>query len=475
MKTIFRSLFLLMISAAAHQAAAQVGIGTLTPDASAALEIRATNKGLLIPQVTLTSLTDGNTIPTPGTGLLVFNRNAAISGGVGFYYNAGTAAAPSWTKLSTGTAPTGSDWSLTGNAATDSIANFLVTNDVKPVRLGINGQEKARLHTNSAFWLGGDPLGSASFPDNQLLIGYQAGKKLPTISFNNPFMGYQAGLKTTSKYNQFSGFQVGHSNTTADGNYFVGFQAGINSTSGGGNTLLGFLVGHNVATGADNTALDNQAGTTVSGGSNNLFLGVGADASQGNITNATAIGANSRVGGNNLMAFGTSTNTWIFGRSTIGSSAFALQVGTNGSNGNGAYLSDGGTWTNASDINLKENIQPVEGAQVLGLIRELPLSRWTYEGTNDEIHLGPMAQDFYRLLHLGLNDTSVSTIDPAGMALVGVQELARQSDALKAENAQLRQQLQAEQTGQNALDARLAALEQGGARSAAALVAQATR
>ena len=85
MKVVFRSLFLLIMSAGAQRAAAQVGIGTTAPDVSAALEIRASNKGLLIPQVTLTSLTDGNTIPTPGTGLLVFNRNAAVSGGVGFY------------------------------------------------------------------------------------------------------------------------------------------------------------------------------------------------------------------------------------------------------------------------------------------------------------------------------------------------------------------------------------------------------
>jgi hypothetical protein len=86
-----------------------------------------------------------------------------------------------------------------------------------------------------------------------------------------------------------------------------------------------------------------------------------------------------------------------------------------------------------------------------------------------------MAQDFYRLFHLGLNDTSISTIDPAGVALVGVQELAKQNDALKAENAQLRQQLQAVQVGQSALDARLGALEQSTRPAVAAPVAQAAR
>lgn len=51
-------------------------------------------------------------MPTPGTGLLVFNRNAAISGGVGFYDNAGPAAAPSRTKRNPGAASAGSGWGL---------------------------------------------------------------------------------------------------------------------------------------------------------------------------------------------------------------------------------------------------------------------------------------------------------------------------------------------------------------------------
>ncbi|HMP95090.1 MAG TPA: hypothetical protein PKD90_19575, partial [Phnomibacter sp.] len=46
---------------------AQVGIGTNTPNASAALDIDFANKGLLIPRINLTSLTDAGTIPSPAT------------------------------------------------------------------------------------------------------------------------------------------------------------------------------------------------------------------------------------------------------------------------------------------------------------------------------------------------------------------------------------------------------------------------
>jgi hypothetical protein len=56
---------------------AQVGIGTITPDASAKLEIASTNKGFLPPRVTLTGTADVSTIPSPAAGLFVYNTATA--------------------------------------------------------------------------------------------------------------------------------------------------------------------------------------------------------------------------------------------------------------------------------------------------------------------------------------------------------------------------------------------------------------
>lgn len=78
---------------------AQVGIGTASIDASAKLQIDATNKGFLPPRVSLTSTTDVSTILTPATGLLVYNTNTAGSSPSnvvpGFYFYNGS----SWIKL----------------------------------------------------------------------------------------------------------------------------------------------------------------------------------------------------------------------------------------------------------------------------------------------------------------------------------------------------------------------------------------
>ena len=108
---------LLLTSASAY--GQSVGIGTTTPNPSASLHLRAPNQGLLINQVGLTSLTDATTIPNPAQSLLLYNGNASLPGGVGFYYNAGTPAAPQWTRLSSGT--TSPDDNLGNHTATQNL------------------------------------------------------------------------------------------------------------------------------------------------------------------------------------------------------------------------------------------------------------------------------------------------------------------------------------------------------------------
>jgi hypothetical protein len=63
---------------------AQVGIGTDTPHASAALEIRSTTKGFLPPRMTLKQI---HTIATPAEGLMVYCTNCST---IGVFVNNGT-------------------------------------------------------------------------------------------------------------------------------------------------------------------------------------------------------------------------------------------------------------------------------------------------------------------------------------------------------------------------------------------------
>jgi hypothetical protein len=92
----------------------------------------------------------------------------------------------------------------------------------------------------------------------------------------------------------------------------------------------------------------------------------------------------------------------------------------------GAYLSTGGDWINASSRDLKENFEAVDSTDILNKINQLDLTTWNYKNEQDSIrHLGPMAQDFYSIFQLGNSDKNISTIDPAGVALAGIQALDR--------------------------------------------------
>ncbi len=78
----------------------QVGIGTTTPDASAALEIESTTSGILIPRLTQSQR---NAIASPATGLMIYQTDATT----GFYYYDGSA----WQPFG----GADNDWTVSGN------------------------------------------------------------------------------------------------------------------------------------------------------------------------------------------------------------------------------------------------------------------------------------------------------------------------------------------------------------------------
>ncbi|MDO7849897.1 hypothetical protein Q5H92_26290 [Hymenobacter sp. M29] len=111
-------MLVLLPVAAAH---AQIGVGTTTPDAKSALDIRATDKGLLIPRLTATQRTS---ITNPPQGLMVYQTDGTASGGTqtGFWYYAGTGG---WVFIEP--AASGLALPYSGTASTSSPA-FAVSN-----------------------------------------------------------------------------------------------------------------------------------------------------------------------------------------------------------------------------------------------------------------------------------------------------------------------------------------------------------
>ena len=83
------------------------------PNSSAGLDVDFINKGVLIPRVALSSLTDAVTIASPATSLLLYSKGGAITDG--YYYNSGTPASPIWSSfVTTASASSGcfTNWQL---------------------------------------------------------------------------------------------------------------------------------------------------------------------------------------------------------------------------------------------------------------------------------------------------------------------------------------------------------------------------
>jgi hypothetical protein len=157
---------------------------------------------------------------------------------------------------------------------------------------------------------------------------------------------------------------------------------------------------------------------------------------------------------------GTTTNREIFELRNNGGATFAFTntatsqrwgVGMNGTDflidnqGNPGFeftLSSTGNLTisgiySPSDRNLKKDIVPVRGNEVLAKLAALPVSTWTFK-TDEVRHIGPMAQDFAAAFGLGIDDKHISPNDLAGVSLAAVKGLNQVVEERDKEIAELR-------------------------------------
>lgn len=238
---------------------------------------------------------------------------------------------------------------------------------------------------------------------------------------------------------------------------------GVSGYDGGSGTGIGVVGtgGEGVLGEADTSG---GFGVYAVGGSGNGGTGVFASG------NTYGVYANSGNGG--IALYGSDLNNSGEGVDGIGNYIGVLGQ-TNGSSGYGVYgqnvsggigvygngspdfkgaggeYTSGGNWVNASARYLKTDFTPVNDQTILTKIDELPITQWVYKSDLGAQHIGPVAEDFYSIFGLGDNSTSISTIDPAGVALVGIKALdeklnaqQQQIDALQTQNATLASEVQ---------------------------------
>jgi hypothetical protein len=290
--TLFSCLFLL-----AHCPFAQsVGIGTNAPNASAQLDVTATNKGILVPRLTNAQML---TIASPANGLLVYNTDSSA-----FAYRNATA----WVFLK-GNAIGSNNWNTLGNAGTNAATNFIGTTDNVDVVFKRGDERAGLLDDSSTSWgfralnpastgayntaIGRDALrvnttGYANVANGMqalfsntigfqnIAIGFNSLYR-NTIGVNNVGLGLNALFENTSGgANSATGTQALFSNTTGSDNVANGFNALYSNTDGWFNTAHGFSALWGNTTGYSNTALGSSAGYNNSTGSGNVFIGASA-------------------------------------------------------------------------------------------------------------------------------------------------------------------------------------------------------
>lgn len=269
---------------------AQIGIGTLQPDKSSALEIKFTNKGVLLSRVALKSIDDITTIANPTHSLMVYNTATTADITPGYYYWNETTA--KWVRLLDAVAPT-DGWSLSGNSGTVAGEHFIGTTDDSDLIFKRNSIH-AGLLTQTTF--------NTSYGVNSYK-GTMAG------SFNGR---YNTAIGYNSLHGNSQGLVVGHDNVA------LGANSLSNNYNGARNTALGSAAMKGNTNGSNNTASGHEALVTNSIGNNNVANG------------AYSLNRNN---GNDNAAVGTSSmssnNSGSY-NAVLGSNA--LQTNTTGNN-----------------------------------------------------------------------------------------------------------------------------------------------
>jgi hypothetical protein len=153
-------------------------------DNSALLDVKSSTKGLLAPRMTATQRA---AITNPATGLIVFQTDAPV----GFYYNAGTPAVPSWIRLNDGVTSI-TNGGTGANTANDALNNLL------PSQTSQAGKVLQTDGTNAAW----QTAGGGSSPSIQLVGVKNASQSITTQDTDVTFI---ASTSPTAGVGSFDG------------------------------------------------------------------------------------------------------------------------------------------------------------------------------------------------------------------------------------------------------------------------------
>jgi len=270
---------------------AQVGIGITSPNAG--LDISSTTTGLLIPRVSLTSLSieapvlnpQGGSIPT--STLIYHDGTNALT--AGFYYWDGA----KWVLLTTGES---NDWTILGNTGTNPTTNFIGTTDTQDFVIRTNNTEKARMTSGGDLGVGTNtPIAKTHITETNTAATNDA------VIVDNLGLGSGLTIFETNTANNNTALYVQQDGTGA-------IARGIDTYMDTANTATGYSLFHNgTGTGAS-LNLSNAANTNPGLDVRQAGTGRGHYTELTNTTNAST-GSSIFHDGIGMGEFLTLTNT----------------------------------------------------------------------------------------------------------------------------------------------------------------------
>jgi hypothetical protein len=268
--TLLPVLFFLLAPASLRAQAISINTDASNPDPSAILDVKSTDKGMLVPRMTTAQRT---MIAAPATGLLVFDTDSG-----GFWFYNGTA----WTNLSGGGAPATFIADTDGNTKVQTEKN--PNEDV--IRFDLGGAERMTLKKNAS---GTSRLELPNAANNSF-VGTAAGSA-NTTGFANTSLGTNSlTTNTTGFANTSLGTNSLATNTTGFINTATGNLALFSNTSGNANSGFGVEALKFNTTGNNNTATGLNALVSNTTGNNNTATGYAALADNKANSRSTAIG-----------------------------------------------------------------------------------------------------------------------------------------------------------------------------------------
>lgn len=322
-----------------------IGIGTTTPDSSAALDISHSSKGLLIPRMTTASIA---AITNPARGLMVYDTLLSQ-----LLVNMGTPDEPVWQSIAAK-----SSWSLGGNWNTNPVTQFVGTNDTRPLRFRVNGILAGDINVNGNIFfglrsgennsfgysniaIGADALKSNYTRSNLVAIGDSAlfkngtGAVASDDAIGNTAIGSKSLFaNTVGNRNTATGSESLYSNTTGSINTAYGVRSLYSNTAGRFNSATGYASLYSNTTGESNTATGNQSLYYNNTGHDNTATG--SESLYSNTTGAgnTAMGSQSlrfnSTGGDNTAVGGGALRLNTNGVNNTAVGALSLNLNTTG-------------------------------------------------------------------------------------------------------------------------------------------------